>query len=116
MFFVKADFICSGNVNEDLNFEYGEGAKLHRGCGALLQNVFWYFGGSIWGSRTRHVNYSKICQIFICFQVSKIVGCKMERQTDLNFDFYDGSCNTFNEPNPKVLLCFDQNNERECHT
>jgi len=43
---VKADFIFSGNVNEDLNFEYGEGTVVEGGCGALLRNVFWYFGGS----------------------------------------------------------------------
>ena len=42
---MNVDFIYSGNVNEDLNFEYGEEIKVVRGCGALLRNVFWYFGG-----------------------------------------------------------------------
>ena len=42
---MNADFVCSGNVNEDLNFEYGEETDVDGGCGALLRNVFWYFGG-----------------------------------------------------------------------
>ena len=40
----------------------------------------------------------------------------MERQTDLNFDFGYGACNTFNQPDPKTLLCFDKDNDKECHT
>ena len=52
-FYVNADFIYSGNVNEDLNFEYGEETDVRYGCGALLRNVFWYFGG--WGSYKRQV-------------------------------------------------------------
>ena len=42
---MKFEFIYSGNVNEDLNFEYGERTSVEYGCGALLRNVFWYFGG-----------------------------------------------------------------------
>ena len=39
--------ICvSGNVNDDLNFEYGEGAYAAYGCGTTLMGEFWYFGGS----------------------------------------------------------------------
>ena len=45
VFYMNVDFIYSGNVNEDLNFEYGEEIKVVKGCGALLRNVFWYFGG-----------------------------------------------------------------------
>ena len=35
-----------GNINEDLAFEYGDGTTAYRGCGATLNNEFWYFGGS----------------------------------------------------------------------
>ena len=52
----------------------------------------------------------------ILFQASKIVGCKLERQTDLNFDFQSGACNTFNQPDQNVLLCFDRDNGSQCHT
>ena len=36
----------SGNINADINFEYGEGKQAHYGCGASLFGQFWYFGGS----------------------------------------------------------------------
>ena len=42
---MNGDFIHSGNRNEDLNFEYGEETYIRSGCGALLRNIFWYFGG-----------------------------------------------------------------------
>ena len=50
------------------------------------------------------------------FKVSKVIGCQMVRQKDMDFTFNHGSCNAFLEPTPKILLCFDENNERECHT
>ena len=53
-------------------------------------------------------------------QVSKIEGCKLVRQGDLSFEFRSGSCNTFIEPTPRILLCFsDYGNGRpwkNCHT
>ena len=103
----------SGNINEDLTFEYGENTGAHYGCAATLKNQFWYFGGSY----KRQVKSQKcLLYIYFSFQASKIVGCKLERQTDLIFDFYKGACNTFNQPEQKVLLCFDYTNTRECHT
>ena len=47
MLFSDIDFRFSGNINEDLDFEYGENTFTHFGCGATLQNVFWYFGGGL---------------------------------------------------------------------
>ena len=35
----------SGNVDDDLSFEYGEGTDADRGCGATLMGEMWYFGG-----------------------------------------------------------------------
>ena len=32
----------------------------------------------------------------------------------MTFDLYRGACNSFNEPNPVVLLCFDSK-IKECH-
>ena len=37
-------FLFLGYVNEDINFEYGEGASALYGCGATLFGEFWYFG------------------------------------------------------------------------
>ena len=33
-----------GNINDDLGFEFGEGATVMNGCGATLNGEFWYFG------------------------------------------------------------------------
>ena len=35
----------SGNYNDDINFEYGDGVTVAYGCGATLMDQFWYFGG-----------------------------------------------------------------------
>ena len=40
----------------------------------------------------------------------------MTRIGDLPFDYAYGSCNTFLEQNPKVLLCFDWIDPKVCHT
>ena len=50
------------------------------------------------------------------FKVSKIHGCQLVRQADMGFDFYIGSCQSFNQPTPKILLCFDYTHTNECHT
>ena len=44
------NFRCLGNINQDLDFEYGDGVYAVLGCGATLQNVFWYFGGDKYSS------------------------------------------------------------------
>ena len=49
------DFSYIGNMNEYLNFEYGDGTRAYYGCGATLHNVFWYFGGSSYSGSPRQV-------------------------------------------------------------
>ena len=34
----------SGNINENLSFQYAYGSKPMNGCGATLNGEFWYFG------------------------------------------------------------------------
>ena len=36
----------------------------------------------------------------------------MERQANMPFDFNAGSCNVFDQPEQKVLLCFDLGEEQ----
>ena len=38
--------LSSGNVNEDINFEYGERATAANGCGVVFKGNFLYFGGN----------------------------------------------------------------------
>ena len=57
--------------------------------------------------------YLSVNEIFI--KVSVIDNCQMTRLDDLPFDYGWGSCNTFLEPNPRVLLCFSSNDPKVCH-
>ena len=34
-----------GNINEDISFEYGEGATAYYGCGVVFKGEYLYFGG-----------------------------------------------------------------------
>jgi len=116
----------SGNINDDLDFEYGDGADARYGCGATLMDEYWYFGDD------NKVNIINICNSgsissglhfrssYFTFQASKIVDCKLTRQADLSFSFSSGSCNTFMKMNstPTVLLCFGdyRKDYKDCHT
>lgn len=78
---------------------------------------FWIFGGDRNLDYERQVR-NKLGEFLIkqIFKASKIKDCKLVRQTNLIFDFERGSCNTFVESTPKVLLCFDENESKRCHT
>ena len=45
-------YTFSGVVNDNLDFKYGSGVSLDRGCGVTLRGQFWYFGGK--GSEYEH--------------------------------------------------------------
>ena len=45
----------TGNINDDLDFEYGDGADARYGCGATLMDEYWYFGDD------KKVNIISIC-------------------------------------------------------
>ena len=73
----------------------------------------------IWVEKIQHTNARLVKKIMISmrnlyFKASKIVGCKMIRQFDLPFDFSLGSCNTFQVPDEKVLMCFSESS-KNCH-
>ena len=52
----------------------------------------------------------------LILKASKIIGCRLERQSDLSFEFTYGTCNTFVQPTPRVLLCFPYTDANLCHT
>ena len=52
-------------MNDDLIFEYGEGADAFYGCGATLMGEMFYFGGS--GSQKRQVWIVYINRIWTIF-------------------------------------------------
>ena len=110
-----------GNTNQNLAFKYGPETTAFRGCGASLNGEFWYFGG---GSFTySNVSLSlfdfRIYNLLLTFfqTVSKIVGCQLVKQTNMAFDLFYPACNTFLEPDPKVLLCFSSSgSHKACHS
>ena len=55
--------MISGDVNDDLNFEFGDGAVAHNGCGATLFGEFWYFGGGT-GSTSANSQKRKVKKAF----------------------------------------------------
>ena len=50
------------------------------------------------------------------FQVIKFEGCNLVKFADMPFDLDAGSCNSFELPTPKVLLCFYYYQPQKCHT
>ena len=101
-------------MNDDLNFEFGMDVGVARGCGATLMGEFWYFGGS--GPTVRQVLLYDQVKTKSVIKASKIEDCRLTRQADLGFDFQYGSCNTFLQPTPKILLCFHYFDIKTCHS
>ena len=52
----------TGNINEDLTFEFGTNTQAYYGCAATIKNEFWYFGGY---SYKRQVKWQNTFRIFI---------------------------------------------------
>ena len=44
----------------------------------------------------------------------KLVGCGLQKQPDLPFDFDRGSCNIFEAPEEKVFMCFSYYDSKQC--
>ena len=108
-----------GNINENLSFEFGDGTTAYGGCGATLNGEFWYFGGlDSYKNVSLSLSDFRIYNLFFTFfqTVSKIVGCQLTRQPDMDFDLSYPACNTFLEPTPKVLLCFHKDDDKLCHS
>ena len=55
--------MISGDVNDNMNFEFGDGAVAHNGCGATLFGDFWYFGGGT-GSTSANSQKRKVKNSF----------------------------------------------------
>ena len=103
----------SGMVNDDLDFRYGSGLDIKQGCGVTIRGQFWYFGNHM---SNRQVLFEIIILIRnYYFKAAKVVGCEMIRQSDLPFNFDRGSCNTFQVPEEKVLMCFSEDSRKSCH-
>ena len=95
----KPPIITDANGREDYNFyfRFAENTSVSVGCSVAFQNEFYVFGGGTHNDRR---------------QISKLVGCNLQRIGTLEFDHERGACTNFN--NEKVYLCFDYNYYRAC--
>ena len=51
-----------------------------------------------------------------CVKISRIDGCNIKRIGNLEFDFYDGACNTYRFDVEKILFCFGGGSyDQQCH-
>ena len=96
-------FLVTESPDLQYNDEFVMDEIVQRGCSTVLMGQMMYFGG--------FPNSQKYFTI---------KNCEMKREySKLPFHYYDGSCNSFLEPSPKVLLCFSSftiPKVTKCHT
>ena len=73
----------------DVAFTFGEGSSAYESCSVTFQNEVFMFGGNGPDGAT---------------QISKVVGCQLERIGDLDFSFSYGACT--NRADAEIFLCF----------
>ena len=75
-----------------------------------------YFGGTRLDDKYYESDLSK--DEFIqqaVYTYSKIEKCKLTHAGEMPFEYHDGSCNSFWNPKPIILLCFSWNTSKDCH-
>ena len=82
----------------------GANTTAYYSCSATLNNEMLIFGGTEPGDYTK--------------QISKIIGCRLERIGELPYDFYFGACGTFqfhDSNEQRVMLCFPARARDKCY-
>ena len=90
---------ASGRVDTNTGFTFGENTSVFEVCSVTFQNEFYIYGGK--GSFAR--------------QISKIVGCRLDRVGTLPFDHQYATCATSGDD--RIYLCFDYRgsvDEKKC--
>ena len=107
--------------NSEIDFTFDPEADLYQSCAIEFQNNFYIIGGL---NRKTQVlpnnNYRKSLEYFctefkINIKVSKVnkKSCKLERKTNMDFEFHRGSCGKFNHETEFILLCFPHQSTHE---
>ena len=78
-----------GKEDRDFNFDLTERTEVFRSCGLTWRGESYVFGGE---SENR--------------QISKIVGCSLERIGSLDNDFINATCTNVNDED--LYLCFNE--------
>ena len=106
----------SGEVDNDIDFNYEDFTEVYISCGVTLNGEFWIFGGA---NHRRQVCLFQLClPLLNCYisQMSKIIDCSLRHFGDLEFDFRYGACNTFRNEIEYAWLCFDDIGMKSCRT
>ena len=82
---------ATGRVDTDLRFTFGDDTSVWLSCSLTFQNQHYVFGGSSGYVR----------------QISRTVGCRLQRIGDLPFDHYYAACTAVGDD--RIYLCFDLN-------
>ena len=92
----KAPVITDANGLQDLNVTvtFDENTAIYSSCTMTFMNEFYVFGGNSAYSGDRR-------------QISKLVGCQLQRIGTLEFDHDRGACANVNDN--KIYLCFNNN-------
>ena len=64
--------------------------------------------------RDLRVKYIELVNITKVIKISRIDGCNVKRVDSLEFDFFDGACDTYQFEVEKILFCFGYD-QQKCH-
>ena len=107
-------YFILGHFDKEINFSFGDETDAIYACGITFQNEFWMFGG--WNENRQVNKYILNSFLNFIFKISKVVGCSLKRQSSLEFDFYRGTCGTYQlQYKEKILLCFAEYATKSCH-
>ena len=87
--------------------------EVNYSCSAILNGELFVFGGKIHQKQVKHKDLNCIYN-YKLLQVSKVIGCGLQRIGDLSYDFYVGTCATYNFPAERILLCFAEAYTQKC--
>ena len=91
----------------DSFFEREEEVGLTKGgCSVVFMGTMMHFGGA---TNPKHYRIMDDCGLELQYPPMPV---------DNEFDLYDGACNSFLKPTPKVLLCFNSQYDKakDCFT
>ena len=90
-----------------------DNTEVHYSCSATLNGELFVFGGNTQKKQVKNKDY-KFDDLLNLLKVSKVIGCGLQRIGDLNYDFYFGTCATYNFPTERILLCFGIDRVQTC--
>jgi len=96
---VPFTFGLNGHVQSKIDFKFPDLTAVFLGCATVFENKMLYFGGV--GNNNK--------------QLSQVEDCSLKRIGELDFEFENGACNTFDRNDKEeVFLCFSSTDAQVC--